>query len=92
MSEKGYFIQFIMKTGKEENKTEPGENIYIIGEVEELGKWDVNKSISLTTNNEKFPKWESSIIQFNAKHTKFEYKYIKKKKDGSIQWLSLIHI
>ena len=28
MSEKGYFIQFVMKTGKKENKTEHGENIY----------------------------------------------------------------
>ena len=86
MSEKGYFIQFIIKTGKKENKTEPGENIYIVGDVGELGNWDVNKSIRLTTNKEKFPKWESDIIQFNAKYINFQYKYIKRKNDGNIQW------
>jgi len=86
MSEKGYFIQFIMKTEKDENKTKHGENIYIVGDVGELGNWDVNKSIGLTTNKEKFPKWESDIIQFNAKYTNFQYKYIKRKNDGNVQW------
>ena len=91
MSEKGYFIRFIMKTGKDKNRTKPGENIYIVGGVGELGNWDVNKSIGLNTNEEKFPKWESDIIQFNAKYTNLEYKYIKKKKDGSLQWENVGH-
>ena len=87
MSEKGYFIRFIIKTGLEKNKTNFGENIYIVGSGKELGNWDVQKSVELTTNEKSYPKWESEFIHFDENSKNLEYKYIKRKKDSNeMQW------
>ena len=87
MSEKGYYIRFIIKTGLEKNKTNYGENIYIVGSEKELGHWDVQKSVELTTNEKSYPKWESEFIHFDENSKNLEYKYIKRKKDSNeMQW------
>ena len=87
MSEKGYYIRFIIKTGLEKNKTQFGENIYIVGSGKELGNWDVQKSLELSTNAKSYPKWESEFIHFDENSKNLEYKYIKRKKDSNeMQW------
>ena len=85
MSEKGLFIQFILKT-----ETKLGQNLYISGSTNELGNWDKNKSIKLKTEEGKYPIWESEFIKFNDVNSVLEYKYIlmpnyKNEKD-SIEW------
>ena len=85
MSEKGLFIQFILKT-----ETQLGQNLYISGSTNELGNWDKNKSIKLKTEEGKYPIWESEFIKFNEVNSNLEYKYIlipnyKLEKD-SIEW------
>ena len=90
MSEKGYFIRFIIKTGLEKNKTKFGENIYIVGSEKELGNWNIQKSVELTTNEKSYPKWESEFIHFDENSKNLEYKYIKRKKDSNdMQWEEL---
>ena len=72
MSEKGLFLQFILETNHKE--TQPGQEIYIVGEKEELGDWKPEKAIKL--NCVKHPKWESEPIPFKKNYDKVEYKYI----------------
>ena len=89
--DKGLWIKFII----EEEKTKFGENVYIVGSEDSLGKWDINNSKELKTNNEKekylkFPKWESDFIKFdkNVKNDeKLQYKYLIKDQNGNlIRW------
>ena len=72
MSEKGLFLQFTLETNHKETK--PGQDVYIIGEIDELGDWKTKNAIKL--NCIKFPKWESETITFYKNYDKIEYKYI----------------
>ena len=83
MSEKGWFIQFNVKA-----TTKLGDEIYIIGSINELGNWDDNKKIKLNTNEYLYPIWETDIIQINQNYSKIEYKYKKKDKEG-LHWEDL---
>lgn len=68
--------------------TQLGEIIGLIGSGEELGNWDVDKCIRLTTSTELYPLWISSKqISFENKlESGITYKYILLKPDGSIEW------
>ena len=61
-------------------KTMLGQEVRVIGNSKELGNWNVNESILLTTNTEKYPLWSSTIIALTVPlfPHKFEYKYIIK--------------
>ena len=83
MSEKGWFIQFNVKA-----TTKLGDEIYIIGSINELGNWDDNKKIKLNTNEYLYPTWETDFIHFNQNYSKIEYKYKKKDKEG-LHWEDL---
>jgi len=64
-----------------------GEEIFIVGSCPELGNWDPNKAIKLSTSGDKYPLWISQDIQIflSAKKAKVEYKYIKKL-NGNVLW------
>ena len=54
--------------------------IYVSGNTRELGDWEPNKSIPLSTTDKTFPNWESPIIQINmvGRSQPLEYKYLIK--------------
>lgn len=69
-------------------ETEPGENIYIVGNVEELGNFQEEKAIgpffNSTESIAEYPNWFYDISL--PKNEKIEYKFIKKDKNGKITW------
>ena len=66
-------------------QTKPGEEVYIVGNSNELGNWNVNNSKKLSTNSNLFPQWESNPISFNSQ-SQLEYKYIIKSSSNNVKW------
>ncbi|MFS0786683.1 alpha-amylase family glycosyl hydrolase [Shouchella sp. 1P09AA] len=68
--------------------TNAGTNLYIVGNVSELGNWDTNKAIGPMFNQVmyKYPTWYYDISVPAGK--KVEYKYIKKDQNGNVVWQS----
>lgn len=70
--------------------TQYGSSVYIVGNVEELGNWDVNKAVGPFFNNTKsianYPTWFYDISLPSGK--KIEYKYIMKDSSGNVIWES----
>ena len=74
MDEKGIWLQFIV-----EIKTEPGQDIYIVGNNDKLSKWDAYNGVKLNTGNydhEKHPIWQTHLIEFDKNVQLIEYKFI----------------
>ncbi|KIJ69360.1 carbohydrate-binding module family 20 protein [Hydnomerulius pinastri MD-312] len=61
-----------------------GENIFLSGSLAELGSWDTDNSIALSSAN--YPTWEVTV-ELPA-NTAFEYKFIRKETNGTIVWES----
>ncbi|CAK5270005.1 unnamed protein product [Mycena citricolor] len=61
-----------------------GENIFIVGSIPQLGSWAPASSIALSSAN--YPVW--SVTLSLPANTSFQYKFIRKETDGSIQWES----
>ncbi|TWU78582.1 hypothetical protein ED733_004072 [Metarhizium rileyi] len=75
-------------TFKVKATTVPGENIFVVGSITELKDWSPTDAIPLhasqyTPSN---PVWSATVKMAAA--TNFEYKYIKKTRDGTIVWES----
>nr|O30565.1 RecName: Full=Cyclomaltodextrin glucanotransferase; AltName: Full=Cyclodextrin-glycosyltransferase; Short=CGTase; Flags: Precursor [Brevibacillus brevis]AAB65420.1 cyclodextrin glycosyltransferase [Brevibacillus brevis] len=68
--------------------TNSGTNVYIVGNVSELGNWDPNKAIGPMFNQVmyKYPTWYYDISVPAGKN--LEYKYIKKDHNGNVTWQS----
>ncbi|MDQ8767650.1 alpha-amylase family glycosyl hydrolase [Streptococcus ruminantium] len=68
--------------------TIPGENLYIVGNVAELGSWDTNKAIgplfNATASIAQYPSWFYDLSLPINKN--IEYKFIKKDQYGQIVW------
>ncbi|WP_155997413.1 alpha-amylase family glycosyl hydrolase [Streptococcus ruminantium] len=68
--------------------TIPGENLYIVGNVAELGNWDTNKAIgplfNATASIAQYPSWFYDLSLPINKN--IEYKFIKKNQYGQIVW------
>ncbi len=65
--------------------TQMGESIAIVGSIPQLGQWDVSKSLPLHTDSHTYPLWWVEVdIPGNGQ--KVEYKYLKKKPDGTFHW------
>lgn len=77
-------VQFVCSNGR----TEPGEAIYVLGNVAELGEWDPAKAIRLTPV--RYPKWFrwSVVVPDLPPSTELEWKFIKRKESGGppIAW------
>ena len=65
--------------------TNLGENIYIVGNVPELGNWDPNES-SEAMLNPNYPEWFLPVSV--PKDTTIEFKFIKKDASGNVTWES----
>ena len=82
MSTKNFKLQFKIEC----NETKFGEEVYIIGNSDEIGKWNqtnINESQKLKCNH--FPTWESNILEFSNLISPLEYKYIIKS-SSNITW------
>ena len=68
--------------------TNYGENVFLVGNSSSIGNWNINNSEKLYTDSNRFPLWESNIINFKSKGN-IEYKYIIKSQDNNnIKWES----
>jgi len=66
--------------------TEPGESVYIVGSLPELGGWDPSKAVACRTSADMFPLWLSEPIQVcPPEHDEFQFKLLA---DGSesVRW------
>jgi len=63
------FIEFEMKYN-----TRPGEDLGVIGSIDELGVWDQGKALKLNWNNGNI--WKNKISYNSNKNNNFEYKFI----------------
>ena len=69
-------------------ETKFGQVVYIIGNIEELGKWDTSKAIPMYTNNDIYPTWEIKTDFICPLGMEIFYKYLVK--DGNkIIWEDL---
>jgi hypothetical protein len=62
------------------------QNLYVSGNVADLGAWDPAKALPLTTDSATYPLW-SGTHQLPP-GTAVQYKYLKKNPDGTITWES----
>ena len=72
MEDNCLYIQFIIKC----DQTKPGEEIYILGNENELGNWNRSENNKLKTNKVMFPFWESDFIKFKKNYSDLNYKYV----------------
>lgn len=66
-------------------ETQWGENIYIVGNIPELGNWDPNNCTEAMLNPN-YPEWFLSVSV--PAGTRIEFKFIKKDASGNITWES----
>jgi hypothetical protein len=62
--------------------TEPGENVYVVGNRASLGDWQPERGLGL--DGQAYPRWTGSL-QVEPRAT-IEYKYVRKNRDGSFTW------
>jgi len=65
--------------------TTPGENISVVGNVPQLGNWDLSKAIILDPTGS-YPTWRATV--YLPPNTPFEYKFIRREPDGRVVWES----
>ncbi|KAH8832498.1 carbohydrate-binding-like protein [Flagelloscypha sp. PMI_526] len=64
--------------------TNPGENIFLTGDIPELGSWDSTLSIPLTDAD--YPLW---LVEVELPEgTSFNYKFLRKEAEGTFIWES----
>jgi hypothetical protein len=72
------------------NETKNGDSVNIVGNIKELGNWDLKNSIELRTTYCDYPIWESKEIPIETSQEKdtieFEYKYFIKSAENRIIW------
>lgn len=70
-SKKYCYIQFQF-----EYKAEQNEEVYVVGNVEDLGNWDISKAEKLVTGKLTYPIWKSKENIKVYQNSIVEYKYI----------------
>jgi hypothetical protein len=68
--------------------TQPGDSLLLVGSVSELGCWQPDKAVILTTNAVSFPVWKCEI-PMSCCGIPFEFKFILKSADGALHWEDL---
>lgn len=74
----------VVVTFAETAETVFGENIFLAGSLPQLGSWDPNTAIALSSAD--YPVWK--VTMDLPASTAFEFKFIRKETDGSIVWES----
>ena len=67
-----------------------GDSLWLLGNIEELGKWSMNESIELNSDHytPSAHLWESPAIKLPL-NTTIEYKFYRKSNKGIIEWEKL---
>lgn len=65
-------------------KTKYGEQIRIVGNIEELGSWDPCKAMLMATNSEIYPIWESTGDVTGPVGMEINYKYVVVNENNSL--------
>jgi glycosidase len=68
--------------------TSPGQNVYIVGSIPELGSWEPAKALDAFHNPDPSQYWKWFLPVSVPKDTTFEYKYILKDDAGNVVWES----
>ena len=68
--------------------TQPGQNVYVVGNVPELGNWDPAKARDAFHNPDSAQWWKWFLPVSLPAGTTFEYKYIMKNAQGAVVWES----
>jgi isoamylase len=63
--------------------TQPGQDLYVVGNVAELGNWDPTKAVKL--NYVSSSQWSGPVFFFASKGAAIQYKYIMRQ-GGSTTW------
>ena len=66
-----------------------GSSLYVIGNLNLLGQWNVNNAIPLSTSSETYPLWTLKNAFSCPVGTEITYKYLTKDGDGKITWENL---
>ncbi|MGW1598245.1 CBM20 domain-containing protein [Streptomyces sp. NPDC002343] len=61
-----------------------GQNLYVSGNVADLGAWDPAKALPLTTDSAAYPVWAGTHQL--PPGTTVQYKYLKKNPDATVTW------
>ncbi|GGT03711.1 hypothetical protein GCM10010156_71980 [Planobispora rosea] len=61
-----------------------GQNVFVVGNLPELGGWDPAKALRLSSGD--YPVWRGALLL--PPNTAVAFKYIKKNPDGSVIWES----
>lgn len=63
-----------------------GDNIYVVGDIPELGSWDVNKAVKLSEAMmaPSYPQWFLPVSVPSGKT--FQFKFVKKDSAGNVYW------
>ena len=70
--------------------TEFGEDVRIVGSIDELGNWDPSHAIKLITTSQLYPIWKTeSRIKLSKPPPTIEYKYLIFKGQSFIRWENL---
>ncbi|KAI0646216.1 glycoside hydrolase [Trametes meyenii] len=73
------FVNFV-----ETAQTAYGQSLYVLGSLPELGSWNPDNAVALCS--EAYPTWTMSVDL--PAHVSFEYKFIRKADNGSVEWES----
>lgn len=78
----------VQVTFNERVTTAYGENIFIVGQLTQLGNWDPNSAVALSASKytSSDPLWFATVNL--PASTSFSYKYIKKSSSGTVTWES----
>jgi len=70
--------------GKCDN-TRPGESLFVVGSLPEMGAWNPEKAVPCTTTADEFPLWTSEAIPASLSATEVEFKFIIRG-NGKVRW------
>ncbi|MFD5464159.1 carbohydrate-binding module family 20 domain-containing protein [Kitasatospora sp. NPDC127059] len=74
----------VSETFNESATTWTGQNVYLVGSIPALGNWNTGSAVALSSAN--YPTWSGTVTL--PPNTTFQYKYVKKDPDGTIEWES----
>eukprot|EP01112_Ceratiomyxa_fruticulosa_P015993 TRINITY_DN4792_c0_g1_i1.p1 TRINITY_DN4792_c0_g1~~TRINITY_DN4792_c0_g1_i1.p1 ORF type:complete len:175 (-),score=31.92 TRINITY_DN4792_c0_g1_i1:170-694(-) len=75
-------ITIILKNGQ----TTPGQEIFVIGNLKELGEWKPNAALKLKTDQNSYPTWNTVVALRLGEEIKFKFFKMANNDINSIQW------
>ncbi|AOR23386.1 phospholipase D-like domain-containing protein [Clostridium taeniosporum] len=66
------------------SSTKSGDKVIVVGNTPELGEWNIEKGLEMSTSDDLFPDW---FVKAGVKQgSKIEYKYVILRANGSAEW------